>query len=170
MRPRSKGLVVLTLLLLARAAAADPSDMAGRWALIVDDPAAGEAAPRVPATAGSGWGREITITRDDGRITIERHQFVEQDAQPPMRYVYVLGGGDSRNVVDMGRGPQEQVARASFQGGTLVIVSRHADGTDLAAEVTQAFSIDGSGTLVVEVTRTAGGATSTTKARYRRLR
>ena len=101
-------------------------------------------------------------------MTIERHQFAEQDAQPPVRYVYVLGAPESRNVVNMGRGPQEQVARAGWQGEALVIASRHAEGSRLAAEVTQVFAIDASGSLVVETTRTAGGATSTTKARYLR--
>ena len=49
-----------------------------------------------------------------------------------------------------------------------MIVSRYAEGTSLAAEVTQVFSIDASRELVVETTRKAGGATSTATARYRR--
>ena len=67
----------------------------------------------------------------------------------------------------MGLG-QEQVARAALEGSTLVIVSRYAAGTPLAAEVTQVFSIDRSGEMVVETTRKAGGATTTAPARYRR--
>jgi hypothetical protein len=175
MRPRSLGLSALVLVLLARLAAAESPDvssnLAGRWTLEVEnaDPSAPTPPPpHIPATASSGWGREITITREDGRVTIERHQFAEFDLQPPMRYVYELGGAESRNVVNMGRGPQEQVARAEWQGEALVITSRHAADTDVAAEVTQAFSIDPEGALVVETTRTANGATSTTKARYRR--
>jgi len=167
------GLSALALVLLARLAAAESPDLAGRWTLVVEnaDPSNANPSappPHIPATASSGWGREITITRDDGRVTIERHQFAELDVQPPMRYVYVLGGVESRNVVNMGRGRQEQVARAEWKGETLVIASRHAADTDLAAEVTQAFSIDAEGALVVETTRTANGVTSTTKARYRR--
>ena len=88
--------------------------------------------------------------------------------QPPLRYVYALGGAESRNVVNMGLGPQEQVARATLDGDTLVIVSRYAEGTPLAAEVRQVFSIDRSRELVVETTRKVGGATSTATARYRR--
>ena len=192
MRPGSLGLSALALVLLARSAAAQPSgaspNVAGRWALVVENAAPGNAnpstanpsaanpsaatpsppPPRIPATASSGWGREITITTEDGRVTIERHQFAELDVQPPMRFVYVLGGAESRNVVDMGRGPQEQVARAEWKGETLVIASRHAAGTDLAAEVTQAFSLDAEGALVVETTRKANGVSSTTRARYRR--
>jgi hypothetical protein len=177
MRPRSLGLTALALVLLARLAAAEPPDvssnhlssnLAGRWTLVVENADPGAPPPPIPATASSGWGREITISSEDGRVTIERHQFAELDVQPPMRYVYVLGGAASRNVVNMGRGPQEQVARADWKGETLVIAARHAKDTDLAAEVTQTFSIDAEGALVVVTTRTANGVTSTTKARYRK--
>lgn len=177
MRPGSLGMSALALVLLASLAAAEAPDssskLAGRWTLVVEnaDPSNADPSappPHVPATASSGWGREITIASEDGRVTIERHQFAELDVQPPMRYVYVLGGAESRNVVNMGRGPQEQVARAEWKGEALVIASRHAAETDLAAEVTQAFSIDADGALAVETTRTANGVTSTTTARYRR--
>jgi hypothetical protein len=168
MRPGSKALFVLAAALVAAPVGAQPPDLGGRWTLDVESPKDGAARPRIPSTAGSGWGREITITPEAGRITIERHQFAANDMQPPMRYVYALGGPQSRNVVDMGLGPQEQVARAVLEKGTLVIVSRYAEGTTLAAEVRQVFSIDHSGQLVVETTRRAGGATSTATARYRR--
>jgi hypothetical protein len=165
-----RALSMLAAFLLASAAAAEPPDLSGRWSLVVESAgSSGTAAPpRLPATAGAGWGREITITREGERLTIERHQFAENDMQPPMRYVYALGGPESRNVVNMGRGPQEHVARAERKGETLVITSRHAAGTALAAEVTHVFSIDPSGELLVETTRTAGAARSTTRARYRR--
>jgi hypothetical protein len=171
MRPSSTALFVLALVLLAATiVGAEPPDLGGRWTLVVESPGSNEGAarPRIPATAGSGWGRDITITPEAGRITIERHQFAANDMQPPMRYVYALGGPESRNVVNMGRGAQEEVARAALEGGTLVIVSRHAEGTVVAAEVRQVFALDPSGDLVVETTRTAGGATSTSRARYRR--
>jgi hypothetical protein len=170
MPPGSNALFVLAAALVAATVGAEPPDFGGRWTLVVESPASSEgvARPRIPATAGGGWGHEITITPEAGRITIERHQFAANDMQPPMRYVYTLGGPESRNVVNMGRGPKEQVARAALEGSTLVIVSRYAEGTSLAAEVTQVFSIDRSGELVVQTTRKAGGATSTATARYRR--
>ena len=163
-------LFVLAAALVAASVGAQPPELGGRWTLIVESPVPidGAARPRIPATAGGGWGREITITQEAERITIERHQFVPNDMQPPLRYVYALGGAESRNVVDMGLGPQEQVARATLEGDRFVIVSRYAEGTPLAAEVTQVFSIDRSRELVVETTRKSGGATSTAKARYRR--
>lgn len=170
MRACSRHPMALAAFLLACSAGAEPPDFSGRWTLVVEEAAAGATAepPRVPATSSSGWGREITITRGDGRVTIERHQFVENDVQPPMLFTFALGGAESRNVVDMGRGPQEQVARASFEGDTLVIVTRHPAGTDAAAEVRQVFTIEAAGALVVETTRTAHGLTSTTRSRYRR--
>jgi len=163
-------LFVLSAAFVAATAGAQTLDLGGRWTLVVESPASSEgtARPRIPATTGGGWGREITITQESTRITIERHQFVANDMQPPLRYVYALGGAESRNVVNMGLGPQEQVARATLDGDTLVIVSRYAEGTPLAAEVRQVFSIDRSRELVVETTRKVGGATSTATARYRR--
>jgi hypothetical protein len=171
MRPLSNAIFVLVVVLLAAIrVGAEPPDLGGRWTLLVESPGSnpGAARPRIPATAGSGWGREITITLEAERVTIERHQFAANDMQPPMRYVYALGGPESRNVVNMGRGRQGQIARAEFQGEALVITSRHAPGTALAAELRHVFSIDPSGELVVETIRTAGSATSTAKARYRR--
>ena len=166
----SNAIFTLAAALVAAVVGAQPPDLGGRWTRVVESPAPSEGAahPRLLASAGGGWGREITITQEDRRITIERHQFVANDMQPPLRYVYALGGPESRNVVNLGLGPQEQVARATLEGGRLVIVSRYAAGTSLAAEVTQVFSIDRSGEMVVETTRKAGGATSTATARYRR--
>ena len=161
-----KALFVLAL--VASTAGAQTPNLGGRWTLVVDSPKEGAARGRIPSTAGAGWGREITITHEAARVTIERHQFVANDMQPPLRYVYALGGTESRNVVDMGLGPQAQMARATLEDGRLVIVSRYAEGASLAAEVTSVFSIDPSGELVVETTRKAGGATSTATARYRR--
>jgi hypothetical protein len=170
MRALSRGVLALLAVLAVRTAVAAPPALAGRWALVPASPAPGEAAspPRIPATAGSGWGRDITITLDGPRLTIERHQFSENDLQPPMVYVYALDGADSRNVVNVGRGPQEQTARVEDRGETVVITTRHPPGPAAAALVTQVFSIDAAGALVIETTRTAGASTTTTKARYRR--
>jgi hypothetical protein len=170
MRLRTKALLAVSALFVAGVGDAAPPALAGRWALVRESPAPGASASpaRIPTTASSGWGRDVTITLDGARLTIERHQFSELDLQPPMVYVYALDGSETRNVVNVGRGPQEDTARAELRGDTLVITTRHGAGTALATLVTQVFSIDASGDLLIEATRTAGAATSTTKARYRR--
>ena len=40
--------------------------------------------------------------------------------QPPTKLVYRLDGSESRNTVNIGRGPQEQVSRAKWDGERLI--------------------------------------------------
>lgn len=150
-----------------------PPNLAGTWTLILETTAPAAAPGRgAPDTAGSGWGREITITQDAAALTIERAQFSRYDMQTPLRFVYALDGSESRNVIRMGRGPQEQTSRAAWKGAALVITTRHAPvnqpaARPLSSEVTHVFSLDASGNLVIETTRAeSAGAASTTKARY----
>lgn len=162
-------IALLVVLAPARTARAQAPDLSGRWTLIPEKAGDGAQAARVPATAGSGWGREFTIAQEGARLTIERAQFSEYDMQPPMRFVFALDGSESRNVLNMGRGPQEQVSRAAWQGGSLSITTRHGTGGPNAVDVTQVFSIDASGILVVDTTRRSpDGGVSTTKSRYQK--
>ena len=111
-------LFVLAAAFVTATAGAQTLDLGGRWTLVVESPASSEgtARPRIPATTGGGWGREITITQESTRITIERHQFVANDMQPPLRYVYALGGAESRNVVNMGLGEATSNAKLADVG------------------------------------------------------
>jgi hypothetical protein len=158
--------VVALLAAVPCVAAAADADLAGRWTLVTEAPAPGAAtpAPRIPPTASSGWGREITITRDGASVVIERHQFTQWDMQPAMRLVYALDGSESRNAVNMGRGPQEQFSTATFDGRALVLRTRHVGPP--ASDVTHTFSLEPGGLLVVETRRS--GAAAVTTARYRR--
>lgn len=90
--------------------------------------------------------------------------------QPPMRLHYVLDGSESRNVVNIGRGRQEQTSRAVWTGTSLTITTHHGAGTPLAAQITQVFTVDAAAILTIETTRVAGDSStpSTTVARYRR--
>jgi predicted metalloprotease with PDZ domain len=160
--------VIVTVTVLTAQA---PPDLAGRWTLIPDPPAPGASrSGGAPDTAGSGWGGELTITHDDVWFTIERAEFSRYDMQRPLRFVYALDGSESRNVVNMGRGPQEQVSRAVWRANTLVITTRHVSPASPAIEVTHVFSIDESGVLVIETTRGAGNEVQApaTRTRYRR--
>jgi predicted metalloprotease with PDZ domain len=166
----------LILLILAAAVAAPPyaaaqapPNLAGRWTLIPDSPAPRGRGSRIPETAGSGWGSEITITHDAVWLTIQRAEFSRYDMQPPMRFVYALDGSEGRNVVNMGRGPQEQSSRIAWRGNSLVITTRHTSAAPAASVVTQVFSIDESGALVIQTTRGTGqAATAPTSTRYRK--
>jgi hypothetical protein len=64
----------------------------------------------------AGWGPDITVTQDAKTLTIQVAQFSRSDMQPPMKFVYRLDGSERRNTINMGRGPQEQVSRATWEG------------------------------------------------------
>ena len=86
-----------------------------------------------PATMGSGWGSDITVTHDATTLTIEYAQFGRYDMQPPVKFVYLLNGSESRNTINMGRGPQEQVSKTAWDGNKLVITTRHSFTTSQSA-------------------------------------
>jgi hypothetical protein len=147
-------------------------NFSGTWTLVAEPAAAGRGpVPRIPATAGSGWGQEFSIAQDARLLTIERAQFSAYDMQPPMRLDFVLDGSESRNVVNIGRGRQVQTSNAVWTGTSLTITTRHGVGTPLAAHVRQVFTVDASAILTIETTRVAGDSStpSTTVARYRRV-
>ena len=165
-------LITLLLLLQPQSAGQQTTTLSGRWALVPETAAAGPGSgSRIPTTAGSGWGQELTIAQTARTVTIERAQFSAYDMQPPMRFEYALDGSESRNVFDIGRGRQEQTSRAAWNGTSLTITTQHGAGTALAAEVTQVFAVDAAGMLSIETTR--GGpdpsSRSTTFTRYRRV-
>ena len=73
----------------------------------------------------------------------------------------------------MGRGMQEQVSKATWDAGKLVITTVHdiADprgGADLKSETKHVLSLESPTVLLVETTRSAvmGGQPSTTQTRY----
>lgn len=153
----------LFLASLALTSAQPPPDFSGRWAA---DP--------VP-DMGSGWGPAITVTQDASRLTVEYVFFGRGDLQPPLRFVYALDGSETKNTVLMGRGPQDQRSRASWQGSTLVITTTHAftdpaTNTPATADVRQALTLESPASLVVETTRSGvlGGPPSTSKTIYKK--
>jgi hypothetical protein len=95
----------------ARRAQAGRTDFSGRWTLVPEP--AGTPAARATPGMGTGWGPEISIAQDAKALTIEFPTFARGDMQPPTRLVYLLDGSQSRNTINSGRGPQEQVATAT---------------------------------------------------------
>lgn len=160
--------IALVLLATAQPAGAQPPpSLAGTWTLVPERAATADPPARIPATAGSGWGQTLTITQDDKALTIERAQFSAYDMQAAPRFVYALDGSESRNVVNMGRGPQVHTARVTWKAGALTITARYDPDSPLASEVTYVLSLEPSGELVIETTRGDGPA-ATTRSRYRR--
>lgn len=124
---------------------------------------------------GSGWGPVITITQDANRLTVEYAFFGRGDMQPPLRFLYALDGSETKNSVMMGRGVQEQLSKAAWDGGKLVITTLHTfanptSGKTMTEEVKQTLSLESPASLVVETTRAGvlGGPSSTTRTIYKK--
>lgn len=151
-------LVVLTAGLMAQA-----TNFAGKWTR-VEDPAAAAA----PGGGGGGrggrggFGQEVTITQDAKAITLEYMGGGQNPA--PMKRVYNLDGSDSKNTMTFGGNAIEQVSKATWEGGKLVVTTAGQNG-----ETKQTLSLTG-GNLVVEQTAPGrgGGAPTTTTVTYKK--
>jgi hypothetical protein len=124
---------------------------------------------------GSGWGSNITIAQDAGRLTVEYLFFAPGDMQPPLKFVYALDGSETKNSVMMGRGLQVQRSKAAWNGDKLVITTVHTfehpeTGRPMASEVKQTLWLESPASLIIETTRggVLGGPPSTTRTTYRK--
>jgi len=161
------------LLAAASASAQTRTDFSGRWTLAPEP--AGTAAARTAPGMGSGWGPDISIAQDAKALTIEFATFARGDMQPPTKLVYLLDGSQSRNTINSGRGPQEQLATTAWDGGRLTITtvrtfSEVPGGKPMRFETTQAIALESPSTLVVETTHGAalGGRPATSRAVYKK--
>lgn len=157
------------LLVLGTAVAAQSQpDFSGRWTSAPPAAASGVRGVSVePGTMGSGWGPELTIDQRAGRLTVDRLQFSTYDMQAPLRFIYALDGSENRNVINMGRGPQEFVSRAAWEGATLVITTTYDFRDPMSGKITsggmrQIVALDSSGSLVVTTTHRGSDATAST--------
>ena len=173
--------LAILLWLAVTASGQTPPNLAGKWTLVpaTGAPGAsmGSAPPTLsaPGTMGSGWGSELSIAQDAKSLTVEYTYFHPREVQPPFVFKYPLDGSPSRNTVNLGRGPQTQISRASLEEGVIVITTTHSfthplDGQAMTSETRQVLSLESPTTLLVETTRSAvlGGKASTTKTTYRR--
>jgi hypothetical protein len=142
-----KVLGVALAVLVATAAAQARPDFSGRWTAVPEPPPAGggRSGPIAPGTVGSGWGPDITIRQDASMLAVDRAQFSQYDMQPAMRFTYALDGSESRNTINMGRGPQQFVSTAAWQDAALVISTSYPftnpqNGKPDAVEVRQVLS------------------------------
>jgi hypothetical protein len=161
------------VLIAAGVAGAQPASFSGRWVVAPDPvPTAQRGGRPAPANQGTGWGSDLTITQDATTLTVEYARFGRGDMQPPMKLVYRLDGSESRNTINVGRGPQEQVSRAKWEGDRLIITTVHSftvQGQAMTSETTRALSLE-AGSLVIETTYSAvrGGPASTVRSVYKK--
>jgi hypothetical protein len=131
-------------------------NLAGKWTLVPDSTAAG---------GFPGLGTEAVIVQDATTLTITRTtQFGE------FKSVYRLDGTESKNTLNFGGNPMEQVSKVKVDGGKLTITtSMNIAGTP--SETMTSLELDASGALLVESRRPdfqGGGQPVTTKASYKR--
>jgi hypothetical protein len=169
--------VAAAVFLAASLAAQTVPDFSGRWTLAPDAPATPtERGGRTASgTMGSGWGSDITVRQDATTLTIEYAPFARSDMQPPIKLVYLLNGSESRNTINMGRGPQEQRSTVALDGSKIVITTLHSfraahSGETMTSETRHVLSLESPTLLMVETTRSEvmGGQLSTTKTAYRK--
>ena len=156
-------------------------DLSGKWTVVAPARAAGAAQGSAPPSLsalgdmGSGWGSPLTLRQDAATLTVEYTYFHPRDVQPTLRFGYRLDGAESRNVANLGRGPQLQVSRAAWHGDRLVITTTHEfvnprDGRTLTCETRQTLWLENADTLVIETWRSGvlGGKASTTRTTWMR--
>jgi hypothetical protein len=94
-------------------------DFSGKWVAVDPVPAAGDAATgRGGRGAGfqQGFGPEFTAKQDAKTLTITRG-----GQTTPL--IYKLDGSESKNTVTRDGQQREQIAKATWEGNTLVIVT-----------------------------------------------
>lgn len=163
----------LSVLLAVSAHAQTRIDFSGKWQL-TPDPNAVTTGRSTPAM-GTGWGSEISIAQDGMTLTIEYATYTRGDMQPPTRLVFKLDGSESKNTLNVGRGPQEQVSTAAWDGATLALTTVRSftparGEKPLSMRTTQTLSLESPATLIVETTHgeALGGKSSTSRSIYKK--
>lgn len=157
------------LFVVAVGLAAQPaSDLSGTWVL---DPVKGGAQARGTAStmsgrggsvsfAGAGGPAELRITQTDTSLTIERTA-----GSTTQKHVHTFDRAENVNV----NGRATLRTKSHWSGSQLVTEGTQVVATnsgDVTASVREARSLGADGALIVEVTRTVEGATSTTTQRF----
>ena len=118
---------------------------------------------------GPGWGSPLTIRQTNDTLVVQFPQFSAYDLQPPLRYRYALDGSESRNAVMISHAESAQLSRASWQGGTLTIVTTVPGPAGVGdTEVRHALSLAPTGELVIETTRPHAPAPNVVRTTYRK--
>ncbi len=175
------GRLAVILFFASHASAQTPPDFSGKWTIVPEATPSGTAMGSAPPTLsaqgnmGSGWPADIQFTQDASTLTLQYTYFHPREVQPPFVLKYALDGSQSRNTLNLGRGPQDQVSKTSMEGNSLVITTTHAftnplNGQAMTSETRQVLTLSSPDQLVIETTRSAvmGGKASTTRTIYSR--
>jgi hypothetical protein len=164
---RAKLLAMATAMIVAAGvnpgAQAKP-DFAGTWVI---DPAPAAAAGNTAAGRGGGggagfqpgFGPEFTMAQDANTVTITR-------AGQTNALTYKLDGSDSKNMVTRDGQQQEQVAKATWDGNKLVIVT-YVNFQGNTGEQRRVLSLE-SGNLVIDQTNPGRGGGGPIKVVYKK--
>ena len=163
---------------MAGHAQTQPPDFSGQWiaeSAAAPAPTPGKPGPPPRGDMGGGWGSPLTITQDQTRLLVEQRLFSNYDLQPPLRFVYMLDGSESRNTTMGGHASQTRVSRASWDGQVLRVVTQYpgidpSTGKPFTTEVTTRVSLRSPTELLVESTRAGvlGGQPTTGRTVYRK--
>ncbi len=134
-------------------------NFSGKWTQGVD--------PNAPAPAGrgrgmGGLGTTFTATQDDKTLTV-----VSTTQAGEIKTVYNLDGTETKNPITFGGNTVDRVSKVKWDGAKLVMTST-SNFQGNAAETTQIWSLDASGTLTVDVTNNYTGTPTTSKVTYKK--
>lgn len=173
---KSPLLVGLLIAACSSITSAQVPDFSGTWRVVAPPEPPATTPPTPPrGDMGSGWGPQISVTQSPAELVILQPLFSRYDLQPPLRFVYALGGDESRNTVMAGHATQTRVSRAAWDGQAIRIVTRYPGvdpdtGKPFESEVTQRLSLSSPTELVIETFRRGalGGRDITTRTVYRK--
>ena len=109
-----------------------------------------------------GLGQAFTAAQDEKTLTV-----VSTTQMGEIKSVYNLDGSETKNPITLGGQTVERTSKVKWEGARLIVTSiSNFQGN--AAETTQVWSLDASGTLTVESTNNFSGTPTTTKAQYKK--
>lgn len=154
MKSTSIAVTLALAMLLPATAVAQTPNFTGKWTA---DPAA-------PGGGRGGLGQQATIKQDEKTLTVTRTTQMGEFTS-----TYNLDGSESKNTLNFQGNAIEQLSKAKWDGGKLVVDTRMTfDGNPIQVSMTMA--LDAAGNLVVESTRpdAQGGGPVTTKVSYKK--
>ena len=143
-----------------RLVAQDRPNFTGKWTI---------AEPNVSAPAGIMYlGSAFTAEQNDKTLTVTPtvHEVHVGEKPEQLKAVFNLDGSDSRNPLNMNR-QLNRTSSVTWDGGRLVITTTTSDQNNVSTQ-TQTWSLDASGTLIVDTVITYRGNSTTSKATYKK--